>query len=168
MPALPDRAHYLLAGEGETAALVESVAARLGLAHRVHQLGRVPHAKLESLYHGADLFVMPNRRVEGDMEGFGVVMLEASLCGLPVLGVRLEGIRDAVTEGKNGWLVEAERPEEMASAISSLIGQPEVLRKMSSETRVFAIEHFSWDGVASQMCHLLGKLCRERASDMTA
>ena len=68
-------------------------------------LGQVSEALLVTLFQGSDLFVMPNIPVAGDLEGFGVVMLEAGLCGLPIVAAELEGIRDVVREGENGVLV---------------------------------------------------------------
>src|SRR5690625_7613993 len=79
-------------------------------------LGRLSEVDLSRLYRGADLFVMPNIPVEGDMEGFGVVMLEAGLSGLPVVASSLEGILDVVEEGNNGHLIESGNGWEAAEA----------------------------------------------------
>jgi phosphatidylinositol alpha-1,6-mannosyltransferase len=164
MPLLPEHVHYVLAGEGETFDRVAAAAVSRNLNHRVHQLGRVPVDTLEALYRGADLFVMPNRRVEGDMEGFGVVLLEASLCGLPTLGAALEGIRDAITEGRNGWLVEPENPEKMARAIHDRINQPELLKEMSTQTRSFTVQNHSWTGIADKMLRVLSERIQGKIS----
>jgi glycosyltransferase involved in cell wall biosynthesis len=57
------------------------------------------------LYNASDIFIMPNMTVPGDMEGFGIVALEAGSCGLPVIASNIEGIQDAVIDGKTGYLV---------------------------------------------------------------
>ena len=102
MPRLDPRVSFWLAGDGPERARIKAAAARAGLHERVRLLGTIPEQALVALYARADLFVMPNVVVPGDMEGFGLVALEAGACGVPTLAAELEGIRDVVTEGVNG------------------------------------------------------------------
>ena len=105
LPELPERTHYILAGDGPEAEPLRSAVRRLGLESRVHLLGRVEDDDRELLMRGADLFVQPNIPVEGDMEGFGLVTVEAALRGTPVVAADLEGIKDAVVDGETGLLL---------------------------------------------------------------
>lgn len=103
--ALPDNTHYLVAGDGPEAAEISSSAAAAGVANRVHLLGRVDEDQREELMRGADLFIQPNIAVPGDMEGFGLVTVEAAMRGTPVAAADLEGIKDAVVHGRTGILL---------------------------------------------------------------
>jgi phosphatidylinositol alpha-1,6-mannosyltransferase len=105
MPRLPESAVYLLGGTGPLTAEIAWRVTLHGLGGRVHLLGQVSEETLRTLYEGADLFVMPNIPVAGDIEGFGVVMLEAGAAGLPVVAADLEGIRDVIATDENGWLI---------------------------------------------------------------
>src|SRR5690606_1075671 len=91
VPRLGEGTVYLLGGEGPMTPRIRETVARLGLGDRVRVLGQVSEAMLLSLFRGSDLFVMPNIHVPGDLEGFGVVMLEAGICGLPIVAADLEG-----------------------------------------------------------------------------
>ncbi|MDQ3606321.1 MAG: glycosyltransferase family 4 protein, partial [Gemmatimonadota bacterium] len=132
MPLLPPEVHYWVAGEGPMHEAVEAAIARHGLQRRVRLLGLVPEETLIRLYRGADLFVMPNIPVPGHMEGFGVVMLEAGLCGLPTVAARLEGIQDVIAEGENGHLVTSGDAAAFAEAILRYHRAPEALAAASA------------------------------------
>ncbi|MDR1644323.1 MAG: glycosyltransferase family 4 protein [Tannerellaceae bacterium] len=71
----------------------------------IKHLGCLPYSEIELLYDKVDAFLMPNIPVEGDMEGFGLVCLEASACGTLVFAADIDGIPDAVRNGKNGFLL---------------------------------------------------------------
>lgn len=148
MPLLPADVHYWLAGDGPEAGAIEAAIDRRGLQERVRLLGRVSEAALEQLYRGADLFVMPNIPVPGDMEGFGVVMLEAGLGGLPVIAARLEGIQDVVAEGKNGHLVESGDAWGFSEAIMAYYDDREALQEASERAAAYVRDTFSWQAVA--------------------
>ena len=107
MPRLPEDVHYWLAGDGPETETIKQVAQEAGVAHRVRLLGRVTDDELALLYRGADLFMMPNIPVPGTMEGFGVVLLECGLNGMPAIAARLEGIQDVIRENENGHFVES-------------------------------------------------------------
>jgi phosphatidylinositol alpha-1,6-mannosyltransferase len=97
---------YIIAGDGpELASIRESIRTH-EWEQRVFAPGRVTGDVRKILYNAADIFVMPNITVADDMEGFGIVIVEAGSCGLPVVASNLQGIRDAVLEGQTGYLVE--------------------------------------------------------------
>ncbi|MDB4951542.1 MAG: glycosyl transferase family 1 [Gemmatimonadetes bacterium] len=163
MPLLPADVVFLLAGEGPETGAVREAVARRGLAGRVRLLGRVSDADLARLYRGADLFVMPNVPVAGDMEGFGVVILEAGLSGLPTVGTALEGIRDAVTEGENGDLVPAGDARAFADAVLRFHRDRPLLAERSARARRFVAPRFEWGDVADRFVRALGEAQGARA-----
>lgn len=161
MPHLPENVHYWMAGDGPEAEAIQDAINRHTLNGRVRRLGYVSESDLTMLYRGADLYVMPNVPVDGDMEGFGVVMLEAGRCGTPVVASRLEGIRDVVTEGVNGHLVEPENPEAFVDAILPYYGDPSKLRAASQQAAEHVTATFSWPSVAERYVQTLQRLSSE-------
>ena len=169
MPRLPDTVHYWIAGDGPETDAIRSAIQATDLHPRVQLLGRISDDNLARLYSGADLFIMPNVPVPGDMEGFGIVMLEAGLCGTPAIAARLEGIQDVITEGVNGHLVEPKQPEAFASHIRSYVAAPERLRRLSTRARQHTIETFGWNAIAQTYLQRLRHLhATGRPSERTA
>lgn len=160
MPRLPDDVVLLLGGDGPATPLVREAAERRGLGGRVRLLGRLSEARLRDLYRGADLFVMPNVPVAGDMEGFGVVMLEAGLCGLPVVAADLEGIADVVEEGVSGRRVPSGDAEAFAEAILGYREGRAALAAASAAAAEHTARTFSWAGVAARHAEILRHLAR--------
>jgi phosphatidylinositol alpha-1,6-mannosyltransferase len=150
MPLLPEDVHYFVAGEGPEAPRIRRVAEEAGVDARVALLGAVSEADLESVYRGADLFVMPNIQVPGDMEGFGLVLLEAGMCGLPAVAARLEGIEDVVREGENGNLVTSGNAAEFRDAILRYRNDPDALLAASARAAEVVAREFSWNSVTER------------------
>jgi phosphatidylinositol alpha-1,6-mannosyltransferase len=106
---------------------------------------------LATLYRGADTFVMPYIPVPGDMEGFGVVMLEAGLSGLPTLAADLEGIRDVVHPGENGELLPSRDAGAWVDAIVRMRSRNGSRAENAARARHFTLTHFGWDSIANRM-----------------
>jgi phosphatidyl-myo-inositol dimannoside synthase len=145
MPLLPDDVVYVVAGEGRARPDIDAAAAAAGLGNRVVLLGRIPDAQRDLLYAAADCFVMPNVVVAGDVEGFGLVALEASVVGLPVVAARLQGIIDAVHDGGNGELVDTRDAAGFARAVRRALARSPAER---AAIRDYTLDHFSWRAMA--------------------
>jgi phosphatidyl-myo-inositol dimannoside synthase len=165
MGRLPENVHYWLAGTGPEHAALQEVVGRSESANRVRLLGRVSEEELEALYRGADLLIMPNIPVAGDMEGFGVVMLEAGMNGMPAVGARLEGIAEVITDGENGILVESGHAAGFADAIHGQLSQPGGLEKGAQNAYNFTRSNFSWESVASEYVDVLRERLPRRSGD---
>ena len=161
MPLLPEDVHYWLAGDGPEAENIAAAAARRGLGRRVRLLGRISDDALHTLLRGADLFVMPNVPVPGDMEGFGVVLLEAGLCGTPAIAARLEGIRDVITEGANGHLVESGDAWGFSEAIMRYYHDRGRMDAAAARAAQHTAETFSWAAVADHYVEAMQALVPE-------
>ena len=151
MPQLNSNVHLVMGGQGPESEAIGRAIVDTGLGLRVHSLGLVAEEKLARLYSGGDLFVMPNIPVDGDMEGFGVVMLEAGLCGMPSIASRIEGIQDVVTDGVNGHCVDALDANGFADTINLYAEAPGSLDEMSETARSHTIEKFAWSNVCTQI-----------------
>lgn len=160
---LPHDVLYLIVGDGPCRNEIADRVRALHLDARMRLLGKVPHDVLKMLYHTADLFVMPNIRVKGDAEGFGIVALEAAACGLPVLAADCEGVRDAVLKGQTGWLVELENAQAFVQAILDKKLHPEQ-RLRREDVRRSVREHFDWSIIVPQYEREFEKLCRTAAA----
>ncbi|HEX2205748.1 MAG TPA: glycosyltransferase family 4 protein [Longimicrobium sp.] len=168
MPRLPEDVFYLVTGEGPMTPQIQAAIDRHGLGGRARLLGKVAEETLRTLYRGADLFVMPNIHVPGDIEGFGVVMLEAGLCGMPVVAADLEGISDVVLEGENGHLVPSRDAAAFAGAVLRYRGSPERVAHASRAAARHTLRTFSWEGIAERFVeifreHLAGAAARPLA-----
>ncbi len=114
-------------------------------SQRVRHLGRLPFSDILQIMSAAQAFIMPNIRVEGDMEGFGLVCLEANLCGIPVFAANLEGITDAVQEQKNGWLIPTQDASAWLEALSVLQRDPDFVRQFGLASRQYVLDNFGWE-----------------------
>lgn len=110
---------YVIGGDGPDRARLEARAVALGVADIVHFLGYVPEDDKAALYTLADAYVMPSRG-----EGFGIVFLEALASGVPAIGSRVDGSREALRDGLLGALVDPDDPDELRTAIRAALARP--------------------------------------------
>lgn len=156
MPRLPDRVVFWLAGDGPERENIETAIRRANLQSRVRRLGRISEAELIELYRRGQLFIMPNIVVPGDMEGFGIVMLEAGACGLPTLAADLEGIRDVIEEGVNGWFAPTGDADAFVARIQALLDDPAEVHAASERAANYVTTNFRWDQTAARYLEALG------------
>jgi phosphatidylinositol alpha-1,6-mannosyltransferase len=155
MPRLPKDVVYLVTGEGPMTGRIQEAIERHGLHRNVRMLGKVAEEMLGTLYRGADLFVMPNVAVKGDIEGFGVVMLEAGMCGMPVLAADLEGISDVIREGENGHLVRSADADAFERHVLRYRADRGLRAEASRRAAAYTVAHFSWPAIADLYVRLL-------------
>lgn len=158
MPKL-NGVEYLIIGTGPEKNRIEASIKELKLQDKVKMLGRISDQELRDIYNRADLFVMPNIKVEGDREGFGIVLLEAASVGLPVVAANLEGITDAIEDGKNGYLVTWGNTESYINKINELLNRDDLdsLRKTIKE---YTVEHFAWDKIVKRYLEEFEKITK--------
>jgi phosphatidylinositol alpha-1,6-mannosyltransferase len=145
LPLLRDRidVHYALIGVGEDQAHLKGLAVEQGVADRVHLLGHVTYEDLPRWYAACDVFAMPNRDIDGDTEGFGLVFLEAAAAGKPVVCGTAGGTGSAVVDGVTGLRVDGERPEAIADALERLLADPAAAQRMGLNGRRRVLENFT-------------------------
>lgn len=150
MPELPEHVHYWLGGMGPEGDSIRAAIQSTGMEKRVRLMGKLGNDDLRDLYQSADLFIMPNIPVPGDMEGFGIVMLEAGLNGLPTVASKLEGIIEVIEEGTNGYFVETGDTAGFVSRISDLDRSRTELANLSTQTREHILNQHGWDAVSNR------------------
>ncbi|OUR83150.1 TetR family transcriptional regulator [Cycloclasticus sp. 46_120_T64] len=152
---LPKDILYLVAGNGPDKRHLESAIKHHKLTGQVFLLGSVNNLIKESLFTHSNLFIQPNIPVKNDVEGFGITQLEAGIRGLPSLSSNLEGISDAIQEGKNGWLVEPLNKQEF----SRVINERKILLGNSTPFKLSVIQHcknnFEWPSIAHRYSNTL-------------
>ncbi|MFJ6434827.1 glycosyltransferase family 4 protein [Streptomyces sp. NPDC091416] len=160
MPAIlaevPD-AVLLIVGGGPYAGELRKLAAETGVQDSVRFTGPVPWEELPAHYGAGDVFAMPCRTRRGglDVEGLGIVYLEASATGLPVVAGDSGGAPDAVLDGESGWVVRGGSAEESAERIALLLGDAELRRRMGERGRAWVEEKWRWDLLAEKLRELL-------------
>jgi glycosyltransferase involved in cell wall biosynthesis len=120
----------LIVGDGEEGQDLQTSARRLGLGPRVAFLGSLPHEDVIRCMRAADVFVLPSL-----VESFGIVLLEAMGCGLPVVASRVMGIPYLVEDGLNGFLVPPTDEEALADRITALLSDPDLRARMREQNR---------------------------------
>jgi phosphatidylinositol alpha-1,6-mannosyltransferase len=152
----PD-AVLLVVGGGPYRGELETLAERTGISEAVHFTGPVPWEELPAHYGAGDVFAMPCRTRRGglDVEGLGIVYLEASATGLPVVAGDSGGAPDAVLDGETGWVVPGGSPEQAAERILTLLRDPELRRRMGERGRDWVERAWRWDLLATRLTSLL-------------
>ncbi|MFI9116289.1 glycosyltransferase family 4 protein [Streptomyces venezuelae] len=153
---VPD-AVLLIVGGGPYEKDLHRLAAETGVAGSVRFTGAVPWSELPAHYGAGDVFAMPCRTRRGglDVEGLGIVYLEASATGLPVVAGDSGGAPDAVLDGETGWVVRGESPEDTADRVTTLLLDPELRARMGERGRAWVEEKWRWDLLAERLRELL-------------
>jgi glycosyltransferase involved in cell wall biosynthesis len=136
MPKLNSNYIFLVAGDGPERLDIQNVINAYNLQDRVKLLGKVSDLDKKILYNTADIFVMPNIKVEGDIEGFGIVAIEAASVGLPVLATDQEGISGLITTKQSGYFVKE---------VSAWQNKIAIVQKLNKDkVKKTVISKFSW------------------------
>jgi glycosyltransferase involved in cell wall biosynthesis len=140
--SLPDT-KLVIAGEGQLKADLNGLARQLGVSDRVIIPGRVDEDTLAALYQECTFFSLLPRVVDGQFEGFGLVFLEAGVCGKPSVAADSGGVTNAVLDGKTGILVPPDDEMSAADALARMFNESDLLERLGSNARAFALTN-SW------------------------
>jgi phosphatidylinositol alpha-1,6-mannosyltransferase len=159
MPKLPERVIFVAAGgrvgkktagDKDDFAVCEKIVKEKNLGSRVWLFPDIIEEKKKILLCVADLVISPNIKVPGAMEGFGINVAEAAVCGRTVVASALEGLKDAVEDGENGFLVESGNAEAWVRKINELLADDEYRKKFGEKAKKYTIENFSWEKIAKK------------------
>jgi phosphatidyl-myo-inositol dimannoside synthase len=153
---VPD-ASLLIVGAGPYGPALKQLSERSGLTPSVHFTGPVPQADLPAHYAAGDVFSMPCRTRRGglDVEGLGIVYLEASAAGLPVVGGDSGGAPDAILDGETGYVVGGRDVPALSARLVALLSNPEAARAMGEKGRAWVERDWSWDQTATRLRALI-------------
>ncbi|MFH0853271.1 MAG: glycosyltransferase family 4 protein [bacterium] len=140
---------YCLVGQGPETKAINQAIQETGAQDSIIQLGQVSESDKDLLLDTSDCFVMPNIKVPNDVEGFGLVALEAAGHGLSVLASRLEGIRDAIHHNKNGLIISPEKADEWLKELVNLFNHPNIKKDLGVKAKEYTINNFQWPNIRS-------------------
>ncbi|MGF1606914.1 MAG: glycosyltransferase family 4 protein [Rhodothalassiaceae bacterium] len=147
--------HLVIAGTGPEESALRRLAARLGVAERVHFLGALPHEQLYQVYSAADLLILASSR-----EGWPNVLLESLACGTPVVATAVNGSPEVVREAVAGEVVE----DRTAAALCAAAGRVLARRADPAAVRAYA-EAYSWDATSQGQQQLFTAIVGQRRPD---
>src|SRR5690606_26058687 len=140
-----------LGGTGPEREALMRLAVSSGLGETVLFPGRIADGEMNAHYSLADVFALPSLSERGDIEGFGIVFLEAGACETPVVGTLSGGIPDAIADGETGLLVPAGNRESLAEALVRLLKNKAMARDMGRRARERIENGFTWRAAAERM-----------------
>jgi phosphatidyl-myo-inositol dimannoside synthase len=141
---------YLIVGSGEELETLKRIAKDAGVDDAVIFVGSIADNERAAYYAAADVFLMPNRQVGVDIEGFGIVFLEAGAAGKPVIGGQSGGTGDAIEHGLTGIQVDGESLNTIVDAVVELLENPEKSRAMGIFAKQRVQRAFSWDSIVER------------------
>jgi len=147
---------YAIVGEGQERSALEQLVDQLGLQEHVQFRGEPCDSELVECYQQCDLFVLPNRTVDGDFEGFGMVLVEAQACGKPVIAGASGGTAETMNVPTTGEIVPCEAPDVLARRIAEQLQSPAMLLSRGLAARNWAVTQFDWDALATHAEHAFG------------
>lgn len=157
----PSAVRLKVVGGGPERARLEGLARELGVADRVEFTGFVSADGLQRAFEEADAFVLPAvRDRKGDVEGLGVVLIEAMAHARPVVASDAGGIPDIVRDGETGLLVPPDDPDALARAIERLRRDPEAARALGLRGREWVTRQFGWERITDSLESLYRSLAR--------
>lgn len=145
-------------GAGEERARLEDMVTRLGVSNHVKFMGELSDADLLHCYQQCDVFALANRTIGKDVEGFGMVLLEAQSCGRPVLAGASGGTAETLRPNESGVVVPCDRPDEPTAALAELLSDPAKLSAMGLSGRAWVAGKFDWPILAAEAQKLFAEL----------
>ena len=150
----------VIVGDGPQRTELETLSRTLGIAAQVRFVGAVPHAEVPQWLNRFDLYVAASRL---DSESFGVAVLEASACGLPVVVSDVGGLPEVVVQGETGSVVPREDVAALAQAIQRLVAAPELRRRFGAAGRERVLAHYGWQHSVDAMLRCFGEVVARHA-----
>lgn len=147
---------YVIVGDGEERSHLHRLVRELELGEHVRFLGEIDDRTMIRCYQQCQLFALPNRQVGRDIEGFGMVLVEAQACGRPVLAGASGGTAETMNVGTTGIVIPCEEPERLASEVSALLLDTDRLGQMGSAARPHVVEHLDWNALTRDAATLFG------------
>ncbi|MFH0854304.1 MAG: glycosyltransferase family 4 protein [bacterium] len=142
---------YIIAGDGFDRKYLENLSKKCGIEKNVKFLGEISDEQKFELYADCDIFIMPSRDIDGDVEGFGIVYLEAALYEKPAIAGKSGGTAEAVLDGQTGVLVNPESIDEIRDAIIKLLANPDLANKFGVQGRKRVLSEFTLERQAEKI-----------------
>ncbi|HEV3006805.1 MAG TPA: glycosyltransferase family 4 protein [Pirellulales bacterium] len=159
---------YSIVGDGADRGRLERLARETGMEAHVQFRGEPNDGELLKCYQQCELFVLANRTVGRDFEGFGIVLLEAQACGKPVVAGASGGTAETMRPGATGMLVDCTSPAELARTVVELLCDSQRRRTMGHAARAWVVERFDWESLRHEAAAIFGTAAPRRSSEAAA
>ncbi|MCD0458889.1 glycosyltransferase family 4 protein [Roseiconus lacunae] len=146
--------HYAIAGDGEEFDYLQSLVIENHVEDKVEFLGEIDNDELLKCYQDCDVFILANREIDGDVEGFGIVLLEAQSCGKPVVAGNSGGTRDTLIPNETGYLIDCSTPEQLTKTICEQLNCSSKRDEMGLAARSHVKSSFDWRVVDERMASI--------------
>ncbi len=150
LPDLPQNIIYIVAGEGPDRKNIENAITETKQFNRILLLGRVTQEELLTLWHTCDVFVQPNIKVDGDMEGFGISVIEAAVCKIPVIVSDLEGLKDAIKNNESGFTVTHENKQQWLEKVLEVLDDNFKKEDFVEKASSYIAKNNSWEHISKE------------------
>lgn len=151
--------HYICIGAGNYSEVFKNLCVQEGLEEHVSFLGEMEGEELVKYYKLCSIYIHTPRLIDWNFEGFGIVYLEASACGKPIIAADSGGIRNAVLDGETGLIVPEEDPQATAEAIARLLDTPDLLNSLGENGQSYAQKN-DWSKIGQEFLDLYKKLLK--------
>lgn len=162
LPKLSENVVYIVAGDGPDKENIQNAIKETKLESKVKLFGYVTDETRNILMNTCDLFVQPNIKIQGDMEGFGLSVIEAASCKIPVLASNLEGLKDAIKDGQNGFLMKSEDANDWTEKINNLLLDDNFRKEFGEKARKYIIENFRWKKISEKYLEEIAKTVNDK------
>jgi len=147
---------YLIGGRGPYESTLKEFVRQKGLEGHVRFLGYLSEDEKFACYQNCDVFIMPSRTLsDGDVEGFGIVFLEAGAFGKPVIGGRSGGIPDAIVDGETGLLIDPNDTDKIAKALIRTLIDSAFAKRLGENGERHVREIMTWENIARKLRQIL-------------
>lgn len=154
---LRSRIEWHIAGTGPYRSQLEALIKKSTIKGQIKMHGFIPEEHLPDFYRSNDVFILATREQEisNQVEGFGLVFLEAQSSGIPAIGTRTGGISDSIEDGNGGWLFEQDNTRSLFAILQSLLNTPQLIEEQSINARKRVLAHCTWDIYCDKLYNLI-------------
>ena len=142
--------HYAIVGGGGEREPLEQLAKDLKVADQIEFAGEIDDEQLRLYHQNCDVFVLANRTIGRDVEGFGIVLLEAQACGKPVIAGDSGGTIDTLLHGESGYIIDCETPAGLVEILKSQLSCADRRSEMGRVGREHVVNNFDWESLGSK------------------
>lgn len=151
------RLEWHIAGSGPYLQQLKNDVQDLNLSEVVKFHGFVDEDKLPNFYNSLDVFLLCTRHIKNsnNVEGFGLVFLEAQSCGTPTIGTKSGGIPSAVIPEKGGWLIEQDNVQQLSDLLLKILDNPWIAKEQGEKGRLRVVEDCTWDAYCKSLVKII-------------
>ncbi len=153
---------YFLVGDGPDTQRLKDLTGELELENQVTFLGRTSHEVRNNFYKLSDVFIMPSITKKSEIEGFGIVFLEANYFNLPVIGTASGGIVEAIVDGETGFLIKPNDLDDLIDKVLVLYTDEDKRKKMGEAGKQRVIQEYSWEKIIDDYIHVFESVIKEK------